>query len=129
MKRDWELIRKILLLIEDSPYLDNAKALSRPEIEIEQYNQSEIDYQINLLLQAGLLEQLTIIKSNKSFRGLTWKGHNFLDLIKSNAVWEEATIIINDIECKTYALLRDILKRLHQEKELKIFQERPYSKA
>lgn len=88
MKRDFELIRKLLLFFEQ-------KEETRPVgvLPIEGYSDNQIMYHCMLLYDAGLL-RCEPIKSRTSDRvvkvvpfELTWDGHEFLDRIRSDDVW------------------------------------------
>ncbi len=87
MKRDWELIRKILLALEE---LGSTQSYLKPE-DIEGYDAELVSYHIKLLMEAGLLEG-TCTKSISAplhcvaYR-LTWDGHELLDQIRSRSVW------------------------------------------
>ncbi|MRB42533.1 DUF2513 domain-containing protein [Bacillus cereus] len=86
MKRDMELVRKLLVLIEEQD--DNSKELNIP---------SEIDrkvavYHLNLLEQAGFTENKIFYADNAPMwihSTLTWDGHEFLDAIKNDTVWKK----------------------------------------
>lgn len=80
MKRNWELIRKILLKLEqkvDDTPLDSES--------IKGFSVDVVEYHYQLLEQAKLIE----IKHN-----LTWQGHEFLDKIRSDTAWNKIKQII-----------------------------------
>lgn len=94
MKRDLDLIRKILMEIEASP----TDSLSIYDI-FEKYNaDSEIVYyQVTLLNEAGLikLKGLTVVLTpdSRKYDGfkisrLTLSGHNYLDAIRTDKIWD-----------------------------------------
>jgi len=83
MKRDWELIREILLAIEAKP--DDSWLGAE---QIEGYSIEEISYHYKILHQAGLIEA--------DFKGglwwakeLTWQGHELLDSLREKALWNK----------------------------------------
>lgn len=86
MKRDMELIRKLLFLIEEHD--DPHKELKIP---------SDIDkqfavYHLKLLEQAGYTENNIKYADNQPlwiYSSLTWDGHEFLDSVKNDTVWEK----------------------------------------
>jgi hypothetical protein len=109
LKRDMELIRKILFFLEARPFLKAEKVLP-----IEGYDRVTIMYHILLLAQAGLVDyepELTktgrIIKAHVI--GLNWAGHEFLDSVRSNKVWRKLLKYAKD---KGGALPFDLLKAL-----------------
>ena len=88
MKRDMQLIRRVMLAAEESkdPY-----ELVDPKFE--GHNETEISYQIALLDDAGLLhgqDRSAIGIFRWSAGMLTWSGHEFVEAIRDEAVWKEA---------------------------------------
>ncbi len=88
MKRDMELIRKILLAIE--------KAERYPEViaKIPGYEERVVGHHQYLLLDAGLvygepLEPADDVPMAFPFC-LTWKGHEFLDAARNETIWNAA---------------------------------------
>jgi len=91
MKRDLDLIRKILLKIEDST-IDEALT----NIRIEGYESDEIAYNLSLLKNAEfiegeiLYEMGSVIPSAYVIFGMTWDGHDFLDACRNEGIWVKA---------------------------------------
>lgn len=88
MERDLDLVRKILLQIERSPhgYVDG--------VQIEGYSAEEIGYHAHLLLEANLIT--AVVRKAHGLpspyampTSLTWAGHEFLDVIKKDSIWEK----------------------------------------
>lgn len=114
MKRDMDLIRKMLLTIESDEHG------FAPEIEIQGYTQEEIGYHAILLGEAGLaiVADMTCAGS-KSPQGminrLTWAGHEFLDAARENRIWNQAKDKINQIGGATIqiwiAILTELIKK------------------
>lgn len=90
MKRDMDLIRKMLLAIEADEH-----GYAPRQIEIGTYTQEEIGYHAILLKEADLaiVNDVTTFGSNspegKVVR-LTWHGHEFLDASRENKIWNQA---------------------------------------
>ncbi|MGI9572537.1 DUF2513 domain-containing protein [Alloalcanivorax xenomutans] len=90
MKRDWDTIREVLTRLEDLPSTDSTLAISDfPEDQAYAYS-----YHVELLIDAGLVEgqmSRTLGRGPTDFfaRRLTWRGHELLDSIRSNTVWEK----------------------------------------
>jgi hypothetical protein len=96
MKRDFELIRKLLVFFDEKP---DANHVEVPEVEGD-YSDSEIKYHLILLYDAGFLH-CEPVKSSSSDRviyvlpfTLTWDGHEFLDKIRSDGVWQKIQALI-----------------------------------
>lgn len=88
MKRNWEVIRKIMLKIEALP-------TESDEVEsgtIEGIDNDTAAYHIRLLIESGL-----VVGSCRNSTGLpwcranrlTWEGHEFLDKIKRDTIWHK----------------------------------------
>lgn len=109
MKRDMELIRKILLFLEDR---QDFKAVL--ELPIEGYDQGVVRYHILLLAQAGLVDfEPEKTKTGRIIRahvlGLNWAGHEFLDAVRSEKVWRK---LLKYTKEKGGALPFELLKAL-----------------
>ncbi len=110
MKRDIELVKKILLYIESSP---NHLGIDTRRILINTYHPEVIHYHINLLINDNLVKG----KEKKPKRGdsyfvnttLTLGGHDFLDKVKDSTKWEAA---IKNRESKLKSVSLSVLKVL-----------------
>lgn len=91
MQRDMELVRKILFAIEER-YVDTA--LMSCDMNIEGYDMKTVAYHCAVLHDAGLVYDY---KGQYAGDGLyafgvgrlTWDGHELLDKIKSDTVWNK----------------------------------------
>jgi len=115
MKRDMDLVRKILFEVEKLPHFD--KKLPRGvkihnEIHIDGYTKEEIAYHIALLKEADLIDAKHIgTQHNKDFWKpirLTWEGHEFLDAARDNTRWEKAQVAMT----KAGGFALDVMKQL-----------------
>lgn len=105
MRRDWDLIRDILIAIEELPDTSsrlNANAINGYEAEI-------VSYHMSILNEAGLIvAQCSKAKPLFCFAtSLTWSGHELLDKIKQQPVWNKAKSLIKE---KSLDLSYDALK-------------------
>jgi hypothetical protein len=84
MKRDMELIRGLLFLIEE-------QESSQQELKIpEEINRDQAVYHLKLMEQAGFTKNNIKYADNEPFwiySNLTWQGHDFLDSIKNDTIW------------------------------------------
>jgi hypothetical protein len=90
MQRDMELIRKIMLTVEQHDH-----GFAPREIEIEGYSDEQVGYHCYLLGDAGLAEAIDVTTRGSEspcavVRHLTWAGHEFLDAAKDDSTWERA---------------------------------------
>ena len=98
MQRDMELIRKILFAIEKE-YVD--VWLDYDDLKIEGYDFKTVGYHCSILYDAGLVYDYKgqYAENELCFFGvgrLTWEGHEFLDKIRSDTVWNKTKETIAD---------------------------------
>jgi len=118
MKRDMDLVRKILKKIRDheDPYGLNGIP------EIEGYSNSEISYHVDILSDAGLLTSEPLgelgVDYNDFFHiNLTWYGQDFIDAAEDETIWEKAkkTVLKPGVSF-TFDILKEWLKSEIKEK-------------
>jgi len=112
MKRDLDLIRQVLLQIEALPAGPPA-----------QYRTSEIDDPVllahfELVIAAGLVDG-KIARSQGmrgdviSISGLTWEGHEWIEMVRSQAAWNEVkSTLLENGGVLTYELTKAMASRL-----------------
>lgn len=90
MKRDWDIIREILIKFEElNPKVGSIHLSDFPPDKAHEYS-----YHVELLLESGLVHgqmSKTIGRHAQDFFAdrLTWEGHEFLDSIRSDNVWNK----------------------------------------
>ena len=108
MKRDMELVRKILLRIE------GAQFGYRPDLKIEGHCEPEIGYNLDLLVQAELVRGKVLWSVDKELfstvDSLTWEGHEFLDTIRTESVWDRTKEFVKQKGQDIRSLPLDIIK-------------------
>lgn len=91
MKRDMELVRKILLAVENS----------QTDTLIDGYDDDTIKYHKALVIEKGLADG-SVLKSNTEIPAavglvkLTWSGHDFVDAIASESNWAKVKVFLKD---------------------------------
>lgn len=93
MQRDWDLIRKILLKLEEKA--DAQSFLS--DDEFRGYHSEMVSYHFKLLHSAGLIEAVDYSSARElcfGARSLTWDGHEFLDKIRNDSTWNSLKTLI-----------------------------------
>ncbi len=91
MKRDMELVRKILIVMEDWP--SAYPPAGNPEIKIEGYTAEQITHHIGLMSEAGLIKAADANSFDGEMWlpiGILWAGHEFLDAARSDTMWDKA---------------------------------------
>ncbi len=94
MKRDFDLVRKLLFFLEEKA--DMSPILWTDPPQIDGYNKEEVKYHLILLYQGGLVDGEPM-RSTSSDRiidmgavfSLTRDGQEFLQKIRSDRVWEK----------------------------------------
>jgi hypothetical protein len=113
MKRDLDLVRKILEKLEEKP-----QEITQ-QLKIDNYSDSEIMYHFIIMDEAGLIRcEREVSKSSKITLdrvirvypfGLTWQGHEFLEIARNDDIWKKAKDIAKS---KLGALPFDVIKAL-----------------
>ncbi len=115
MKRDMDLIREILLQVEQST------DVSRLEIEVGDIDKIVIGYHQHIIIDAGLAEgvdQTNLGDTNPQAKiaSLTWKGHEFLDAARDPSTWENAKDRAGKVGGVSLQVMTSILTELIKEK-------------
>lgn len=98
MKRDWELIRVILEKTEELPD-SRSRLFARG---VSGWSEDEVNYHLWLLLDARLIEGNCASKPGAGTTllccatALTWKGHEFLDTVRSDRAWNRIKRWLNE---------------------------------
>lgn len=96
MKRDWELVRKILLAVEDLQ--GDCQTISGSSIP--GYDPVVVSYHIFLMKEAGLVRATcsnSLSEPRQCFaQEMTWSGHEFLDQIRSQTIWNKTVGLLRD---------------------------------
>lgn len=109
MKRDLELIRKLVLAVESSP-----SGYVKEDVKIEGYSPEQIGYHSYLLIDAGLARGVDITTSGSSSPNwrllhLTSAGHDFADSARDESTWRKATGLVKD---KAGTVTLDVMKQV-----------------
>ena len=91
MKRNMDLIRRILFEMEKQPFPMRNKI----GLPIEGYSPDEITYHIVLLIEADLILGYDVAGKRYPKR-LTWAGHEFLEASRDEGRWKKAKTIMAD---------------------------------
>ena len=105
-KREMDLIRRILIEVEQWPY-----AHMQDSLDIEGYKQGEVRYHIGLCVQAGLIEA-NEDSSGWTVVGLTWHGHEFLDASRDESRWTKAKSIAGKVGGLSFDIFKAVLGKL-----------------
>ena len=94
MKRDMDLVRLILLKIEEE-----YKSTALINLSINGYDKDTVAYHCNILHEAGFVSNYNASYAENelyifSVGALTWDGNDYLDKIRDNSTWKKIKDII-----------------------------------
>ena len=120
MKRDFDLIRKILLEVESC---DDSRGIGHSgAIQIREYSADSIQYHVGLLVDAGFVtgERVQVYGSHGAFYlqlNLAWRGHEFLDNARDDSIWQT---VKKELGSKWSSVSFGVLETLLKQAVLKI---------
>lgn len=88
MKRDWDLVRDLLLAIEEQTGGEVMRQISMPD----RYTSEQVVSHLRLVNEAGFINgNIKFVGDHLllAIHGLSWEGHDFLDSIRNDGVWEK----------------------------------------
>ncbi len=107
---DIDLIRKIVLLLEESP---NGFTPGNPKIE--GYTDEQVAYHAHILIQEGLAEGQSFYTFDSAspvvmLNNLTWQGHEFADAARKDPIWKKVKKEIQEQQVSvTFGVLIQVL--------------------
>jgi hypothetical protein len=109
MKRDMDLIRKILLEVEGSPSDKDFE-----DLKIDGYTDEEVEYHAWLLIDAKLAHGYVTLPDvgypHPEVKCLSWSGHEFLDAARDDTRWKKVTrTLLEKGETVTIGVLQGLL--------------------
>lgn len=109
MKRDWDLVRKILQTIEEGEHGNATNPFFIPG-----YPHDVVGYHVHLMGEGGLLHAVDTghmgSKSPCAYPlSLTWNGHEFLDAARKDTTWNRATERAKRVGAATFPMIQSLL--------------------
>src|SRR5262249_54163060 len=89
MKRDMDLIRQILLAVEDRQETEIPFF-----VEVAGYSDEQMSYHIRILGEAGLLKAVEL--GRWEAQSLTWAGHDWIDATRNDSTWHKVKATARD---------------------------------
>ena len=110
MKRDMELVRKLLLHIEQEY---TYQPLDSRHIEIDGYSKEHIAYHLKIMDDGGLIDvqNSTVMVGNIHrfvIDGITWNGHEFLDSVRNDGVWSHTKESLKPVGSASFEVVKSI---------------------
>jgi hypothetical protein len=108
MRRDLDLIRKMVLAIEDAP------SGFAPELRFDGYTEEQVAYHSYLLIDAGYAEGADVTHMGSTgpearILKLKWAGHEFAAAARDDSRWKKALGLVED---KAGSVTLEVLKQL-----------------
>jgi hypothetical protein len=94
MKRDPDLIRKLMLKLESLPMPAGSIFMinTNKDLQIDDYSANEVYYHMDQILMSGWVDGAgghgMNPSSQFSFRALTPAGHDFVDSVRDEKIWK-----------------------------------------
>lgn len=109
MKRDMDLVRKIMLKIEDE-YAYTALY----NLKVEDYTVEQIATHCKMLYEAGLISDYKAFYSdnklsNFGIGNLTWDGYEYLEKVRDNSRWKQIKDVAKE---KGLPLAIEVIKKI-----------------
>ncbi len=96
MKRDMDLVRKLVFAIDESNH-----GFAPRKIVVEGFTEEQIGYHLSIMFEAGLITVFTLTSQGSSSpevraKSLTWAGHEFADAARSDSLWNKAKSTVKE---------------------------------
>lgn len=109
MQRNMDLVRTILMRMEDNP-----SGWAPQDLGIKAFSPNEIGYHCHIMIQEGLIEGIDVTNMHSSGpearpTRLTWKGHEFLDLARDQDRWNRARATVAKVGSAPIAVWTKVL--------------------
>lgn len=110
MKRDSDLIRDILLKIEEN----DSDEMYVEDLITAEYDGKKISYHIQLLLDAGYIGAIPIRTLGQPYaqfiiNRLTMKGCDYLDNVRDDKVWQETkNIVLKSVGSASLEIVKNV---------------------
>jgi hypothetical protein len=115
MKRDLGLIRELLLKLEQLADAHGWEMIEPydPRIQVEGYGVDEIEYNLQLVVERGLIEEPNgKPMQGIMFRRLTWEGHDYLDAVRDPKIWHKTKEATDKVGSWTFEIVKELAKSL-----------------
>lgn len=115
MKRDMELVRRILQAVEADERFHHCNIGLMPEELVEDVNADALKYHVRVLIDGGYLLTSPASGLMPLVQGLTWKGHDFVEATRVNSIWDQVVAAGKKVGGMTIDLAlemaRDLLRK------------------
>lgn len=110
MKRDMQLVRKLLLELEKRDHIIATSDMM--VIEGEDHDPWTIEYHLSILADSEFVAAVYSNSGHISHYRLTWQGHEFIDAVRDDTIWRKVTEALQKLGGHTYPMLLNFAERL-----------------
>ena len=133
MKRDMDMIRAILMDIEENANINGKFTISDADFAVAGAERTAVQYHLRLLLDAGYIEgrdilgdaatnaAQSILKTDSKLSStgiavlvtrMTWDGHDFLDTVRDSKIWEKTKDALKGVGGVGVDTIKDVAKEI-----------------
>ena len=107
MKRNLDLVRDILLFVGEK-----SETVDFFSVQIHGYSERELNYHVYLLMEEKFITGAgpTVRHATVAISGLTWKGHEYLDTVRSDNVWNKTKELVKPLGSASVDVVAQIAK-------------------
>jgi len=118
MKLDYNCVRNVMLSIESleqGQFLNDANGSAFPLLK--DYTADKIAYTVERLIEAGYIPNRRITtlpygRIHYEIDSLTWEGHQYLDCIRNDDIWDKTRKKVSPFGGLPFTLMAEIAKGL-----------------
>lgn len=115
MKLNYDCVRDLLLYLEEN--LQYGSQININNMQLKNYSQHEILYTADKLLEAEYLDgELIMLLDGEvpeiHIVSITWNGHQFLDNIRDNKVWEHTKGVVSKFSSVSIGIISNIASQV-----------------
>lgn len=117
MKRDMDLVRSILMQLEEHRH-----GWAPERFAVQGHSEEEVRFHVHLMAQAWLVRTKDVTCTDSDSPGavptsITWAGYEFLDLAREPSIWDKAkSRVLTAVGGIGLELLKETLRALSKEK-------------
>lgn len=115
MNLNHECVRDLLLYIEEN--LQHGSSLCAQDIILNPHANSDVIYTAFKLSEANLIEATKTYYTSYTIpvihiHSLTWDGHEFLDNIRDDQIWDLTTKVTSNFSSVSLSIIRKVASQL-----------------
>jgi uncharacterized protein DUF2513 len=116
MQRDMDLVRELLLQLDNDARLDGTRWANPAELGITDQSPEKVAYHLRMLIGAGFITGKVPQEGVPLVSKLTWQGHEFLDDIRDPEIWTKTKEQAKGLASVGIALIWELAKALIRQK-------------